>query len=45
MTWDEFKSMAETLIAFNSLHPEDRQRILLMMDGLKFRAKAAKGDA
>jgi hypothetical protein len=38
MTWEEFRDMAKILLAFNSLSERDQEAILLMIDGLRFRA-------
>jgi len=38
MEWEEFTSMLRLMLDFNNLSEENQQAILLMMDGLKYRA-------
>lgn len=37
MSWEEYRRLTRILLAFYALEPMDRQTILLMMDGMKYR--------
>lgn len=37
MTFEEWRDMTRIMIDFNSLSAQDQERILLMIDGLRFR--------
>lgn len=37
MSWEEYVDITRTLLKFNELNERERQIILLMIDGLKFR--------
>ena len=39
MNWEEYYKLTCTLLDFYRLDPMERQQVLLMMDGLKYRAK------
>lgn len=42
MTWEEYQKMTKILLQFWELNKQQQEQIMLMIDGLLYRAKHAK---
>ena len=37
MSWEEWQKITKLMLDFHSLHPTEKEQILLMIDGYRFR--------